>query len=99
MEFLPVFLNIKKQSCVVIGGGEVAARKVELLLRAGGQVVVVAPQCCPALQRHLMAADIKHIAAEFRPEHLQDCILAVAATDNLSVNRRVSETARARFVP
>ena len=99
MEFLPVFLNIKKQPCVVVGGGEVAARKVELLLRAGGQVVVVAPQCCPALQRHLMAADIQHIAAEFRSEHLQNCILAVAATDDLAVNRRVSEAARARCIP
>lgn len=99
MEFLPVFLNVKKQSCVVVGGGEVAARKVELLLRAGGQVVVVAPQCCPALQRHLMAAEIRHIAAEFTPEHLHDCVLAVAATDNPAVNRRVSEAARVRCIP
>ena len=99
MEFLPVFLNIKKQTCAVIGGGEIAARKVELLLRAGGRVVVVAPQCCPALQRHLQAGDIQHISAEFAPEHLQDCVLAVAATDNLAVNRRVSEAARARYIP
>jgi uroporphyrin-III C-methyltransferase/precorrin-2 dehydrogenase/sirohydrochlorin ferrochelatase len=41
MEFFPLFLRIQDRDCVVIGGGEVAARKVALLRRAGGRVRVI----------------------------------------------------------
>ncbi len=99
MEFLPVFLNIRDQSCVVIGGGEVAARKVELLLRAGGRVTVVAPRLCATLQRDLLAREITHVAASFSPEQLDHAVLAIAATDDENVNRGVSAAARARRVP
>jgi len=43
MQHLPIFFDIKKQLCVVIGGGEIATRKVTLLMRAQASVRVVAP--------------------------------------------------------
>ena len=49
MDFLPLFLRIRDRECVVIGGGEVAARKVALLRRAGGHVRVVSPALGPTL--------------------------------------------------
>ena len=42
MDLLPIFLNIKKQKCVVVGGGEVAFRKASLLLRAGANLTIIA---------------------------------------------------------
>ena len=51
MDYLPIFLNIENRPCLVIGGGEVAARKVGLLLDAGGEVTVVAPELCEAFRR------------------------------------------------
>jgi uroporphyrin-III C-methyltransferase/precorrin-2 dehydrogenase/sirohydrochlorin ferrochelatase len=99
MEFLPVFLNIRNQPCVVIGGGDVAARKTEMLLRAGAKVTVVAPRLCETLQRGLRAGELQHLATEFMPVHLHNSALVIAATDDAAVNRRVSETARARHIP
>ena len=43
MNFLPVFLDIRERLCLVVGGGDVAARKVQQLLNAGARVRVVAP--------------------------------------------------------
>ncbi|WP_419606194.1 NAD(P)-dependent oxidoreductase, partial [Thiolapillus sp.] len=43
MDFLPIFLNIQSRPCAVVGGGEVAARKVRLLQAAQGQVTVMSP--------------------------------------------------------
>ena len=56
MEFLPIFLNVRGQSCLVVGGGDVAARKVELLLKAQASITVVAPELCAAAKVKL--ADI-----------------------------------------
>jgi uroporphyrin-III C-methyltransferase/precorrin-2 dehydrogenase/sirohydrochlorin ferrochelatase len=99
MDFLPVFLNLKKRLCVVIGGGEVASRKISLLLNAGAQVTVFAPELAESLQRLVAEGKIRHEAQEFRPESLEGCTLAIAATDDIQVNRRVSEAAKARGIP
>ena len=47
MQALPIFMNINQRLCVVIGAGEVAARKVTMLLRAQASVTVYAPEICP----------------------------------------------------
>ncbi|HET8731677.1 MAG TPA: NAD(P)-dependent oxidoreductase, partial [Moraxellaceae bacterium] len=50
MDYLPIFLNLREQRCLVVGGGDVALRKATMLLRAGGQVHVVAPVIDAALR-------------------------------------------------
>ena len=95
MDFLPIFLNIRHQPCLVIGGGEVAARKVSMLLKAQAQVTVIAPEICPALQ----LADIRHIAATFQTSHLQGAKLVIAATDDHAVNIAVHANATAQNIP
>jgi uroporphyrin-III C-methyltransferase / precorrin-2 dehydrogenase / sirohydrochlorin ferrochelatase len=99
MEFLPIFLDIKGHRCLVVGGGEVAARKTALLLRAGADVTACAPTLVPTLAE--MAADgrIHHLAQNFSDDLLEGCVLAIAATDDADVNRRVSELAKARRIP
>ena len=99
MDFLPVFLTIKQRPCLVVGGGEVAARKVATLLRAGARVTVVSPALNPRLSEHRDAGEIIHLAEAFDAAHLKDCILAVAATADGEVNRRVSELAQQRGIP
>ncbi|MFM9912481.1 MAG: siroheme synthase CysG [Methylophilaceae bacterium] len=94
MDFLPIFINLRGQPCIVIGGGEVAARKVSLLLKAQAAVTVVAPTLCNALQQ----ADIQHIAAEFDAVQLDGARLAIAATDDNPVNMAVHAAATARNI-
>ena len=50
MDFFPIFLNIRNRNCLVVGGGEIAARKVELLLKANALITVISPNLCEALE-------------------------------------------------
>ncbi len=50
MDYLPIFLDIRNRNCLVVGGGEVAARKIALLLRAGARITVISPQLCAELE-------------------------------------------------
>ena len=99
MNFLPIFLDLKNRSCAVIGGGEVASRKLTLLLEAGAQVTVYAPTAGETVRRWAADGKIRHVAQEFRPEMLDGCALVIAATDDKSVNRHVSDAAKARNIP
>ncbi len=99
MDFLPIFLDLREQPCLVVGGGEVAARKCALLLRAGAQVTVLAPQLERAFDAELAAGRVAHRRARFREEDLEGFALAIAATDDQAVNRAVAAAARARRVP
>jgi uroporphyrin-III C-methyltransferase/precorrin-2 dehydrogenase/sirohydrochlorin ferrochelatase len=99
MDFLPIFLDIRGQPCLVVGGGEVAARKSALLLRAGARVTVLAPKLSAAFDADLAAARIEHRAASFRDEDLEGVAVAIAATSDAAVNRAVAAAARARRIP
>lgn len=99
MDYLPIFLNLAGQPCAVIGGGEVAARKVALLRAAGANVAVTAPRLCPALAELAAQGRIVHRAEPFTPAALDDVALVIAATDDRTVNAEVSRLARARRLP
>jgi len=99
MEFLPVFFDIKGQPCTIIGGGDVAARKVAMLLHSGGKITVVAPRLCAALKEHADKGVITHVQALFSPEHLNHAIIVIAATNDRAVNKQVSEIAKAQRIP
>jgi uroporphyrin-III C-methyltransferase/precorrin-2 dehydrogenase/sirohydrochlorin ferrochelatase len=96
MDFLPVFLNLRDRLVLVVGGGAVAARKVELLLKAHARVRVVAPQLHPEFALHQGAGHIEHLAVEFEPAHFNGVIFAVAATDRAEVNQSVAAAGAAR---
>src|SRR5262245_3881993 len=99
MEYLPVFIQLRGALAVVVGGGSVAARKVELLLRAGARLKIIAPQIDESL--HVLAehVEVEHVSAIFVPEHLAGATLVVAATDDRAVNAAVSKAARANRIP
>lgn len=99
MDYFPIFLRLAGQPVVVIGGGEVAARKALLLRRAGAKLTVVAPELCAALSEAAQRGELEHVAAEFRPEHLQAARLVVAATNRHEVNAAVAREAEARNIP
>ena len=99
MDYLPIFLKVEGRSCLVVGGGKVAARKVALLHRAGASITTVSPVLCNELRTLLEQGVITHVARDFQDEDLDDAVLVIAATDDEAVNRRVSELARSRRIP
>ena len=100
MDFLPVFLDLKKRNVLVAGGGEVAARKIDLLLRAGANVNVVAPRLCASLQQLSDQERVLHLEDEYDEQLLlQGITLVIAATDDEAVNRQISEDAQALGLP
>ncbi|HED35162.1 MAG TPA: uroporphyrinogen-III C-methyltransferase [Gammaproteobacteria bacterium] len=99
MDFLPIFFDIKQKPCLVIGGGEVAARKVSLLLKAQATVTVVSPELSRELAEWLDDEKIRHVARDFKDDDIEKPVLVIAATDRRSVNARVSELAKARGIP
>ena len=98
MDYFPIFVRIAGQPVVVIGGGEVAARKTLLLARAGAEITLIAPALCPSLQERVSRGELKYLAEAFRPEHLDGARLVVAATDVQAVNAWVSRSAEARNI-
>ncbi|HID44492.1 MAG TPA: uroporphyrinogen-III C-methyltransferase [Chromatiaceae bacterium] len=99
MDFLPVFLNIQSRSCAVIGGGDVAARKVRLLKAAEGEVTVVSPKLCEALQLQADNGDIIHLAQNHAQVSLEDFALVIAAADDPAANEQIAAQARKLNIP
>jgi uroporphyrin-III C-methyltransferase/precorrin-2 dehydrogenase/sirohydrochlorin ferrochelatase len=99
MEFLPIFLDVRDQPCLVVGGGHVAARKIGSLQRAGAAVTVVAPELTPELEARQLRDAVTHLPRPFRDNDLDGMHLVIAATGDRSVNRQVARLARDRGIP
>lgn len=99
MQSLPIFFNIENRHCVVIGGGDVAARKVTMLLKASAAITLISPKVCPELQALIDAKKIKVLLTTFEPTQLQGACLVIAATDDEAVNASVSIAAKVVNIP
>ena len=96
MEYLPLFAAVKDRPVLVIGGGEIAARKIAFLRRAGAHVQVVAQRLEPQLQQLADAQSLHWLATEFDESQLNAVFLVIAATNDSALNRRVFDAANAR---
>ena len=99
MQALPIFFNIKNRHCIVIGGGDIAVRKVTMLLKADAAVTLFSPEICHELQTLVDAKKIKYVQANYEQNQLEGACLVVAATDDHAVNEAVSVAAKARSIP
>ena len=99
MQALPIFMNIVNQHCVVIGGGEVATRKVMMLLKAHAAITLVSPEVCHELQAMIDAGEIQYLNATFEPTQIDKARLVIAATDDEAVNEAVSVAAQLANIP
>jgi uroporphyrin-III C-methyltransferase/precorrin-2 dehydrogenase/sirohydrochlorin ferrochelatase len=99
MDFFPIFLNLKNRSCLVVGGGAIAERKTALLLKSGADVTLVAPELCQNLTTWRDMGRYTHLEREFQDEDMTGHHLAIAATDDPNVNRRIAEVAENLRIP
>ena len=94
----PVVLSVEGRLVLVVGGGEVARRKVESLTAAGAKVRLIAPELTPELARLAGAGEFEWRRSEFEPADLAGCWLVIAATDEAGVNQRVAQAAEAATI-
>jgi len=99
MKFLPIFLDIKNKPCLVIGAGNVAARKIELLLKAGASIKVVANEICDTVSEMHLQGAVTFEKRNFQDEDVENVNLVIAATDDSELNTRISTLARSKYIP
>jgi putative heme d1 biosynthesis radical SAM protein NirJ2 len=94
----PAFIALHAKLCVVVGGGEVAARKIRSLLGAGARVLVIAPELCAEMEALLRAPDVTYRRREYAAGDLEGSALVFAATDDPDVNAAVYRDAVERGI-
>ena len=94
MKYYPICLDISNRRCVVIGGGDVAERKVTRLLEYEANVAVVGKTLTRKLEALKNKGEIDHIASDYRKEYVRNASLVIGATDSDNVNERIYRDAR-----
>lgn len=98
MEYLPLFVDLKGRDCLVVGGGNIAARKASLLLKAGAKVSLVSPEVSTSTQKLIDNDQVAWIEEEFSPEHIDHPRVVIAATDDETVNNQVYDSANQKNI-
>lgn len=98
MDYLPIFADLKQRPVLVVGGGEIAARKIDLLLRAGAEVRVAAQSLSEEVAHLHRQAAIQWLSTSYHADQLDDVFLVIAATDDTVLNAQVYEDANLRRV-
>ena len=98
MRYFPIFLDTIDLTCLVVGAGEVAARKVELLLKTSANITVVAPWACDTVQRFAKEEKIKLIVRPYIESDLSNRQMVFVATDNSELNAQIHDQARAQKI-
>src|SRR5690606_6288031 len=98
-DYFPIFLDLKKRHCLLVGGGGVATRKGRMLAKAGAVLRVVAPDISAELRELVHSCQGELREREYQPDDLRECVLAVAATDDDQLHQRISADAQAIYLP
>src|ERR1039457_4170333 len=99
VNYFPVFFDLNGQNVLVVGGGEVALRKVSLLQRAGAVITLVAPNIVPELMARGTRGQLKLLAREFLPSDLDGARLVIVAPSRRAVNLWIAKLGDARAIP
>lgn len=99
MALFPLFVELGGKKCVIVGGGEVAARKAEALLEFGASGILIAPRAVQKLQELIAAGKLQLVEREYREGDLEGAVLAIAATSDRQVNEQVYNEAVRRGTP
>ncbi|MCR4962461.1 MAG: NAD(P)-dependent oxidoreductase [Firmicutes bacterium] len=95
-EFFPLFIRSSDYHAVVFGGGAIAARRIQTLLRFHFRITIVAPR----MQEDILAlaGDVNLITDLYDPKYLDGAQLVLACTDSREVNRRIQTDASQRHI-
>lgn len=92
--YYPIFFNTQGKKCVVIGGGNVALRKIKSLLECRADITVISPKPRPEISKLSEERTIRLIERDYKASDLKDAVIAVVCTDTKKVNRKAADEAR-----
>jgi precorrin-2 dehydrogenase/sirohydrochlorin ferrochelatase/precorrin-6A/cobalt-precorrin-6A reductase len=95
----PMFYDLRNKKIVVVGGGEIATRRIKVLRRFGAEIVVIAPRFSENLMLMTEVGPLMRIEREYRSGDLEGAMMALAATDDREVNEKVYFDAREAGIP
>ena len=98
MNYFPVFLDAKHLRCLVVGAGEVGARKLELILKTPAKITVVSPELVPTVQELVHKNNLTLHRRCFEPKDLDGVNMVFVATDDEAVNQQVHDLATERGI-
>lgn len=96
--FFPILLNLQKFPCLVVGGGEVALRKVQSLLLFNATITVISPEICKPLKELKDENKIEIILKPYSKEYIKDHKIVFCATDIRSLNEQVYEDCKSEGI-
>ncbi len=98
MDYFPLFLDARSLRCLIVGAGEVAARKLELIMKTPAHITVVAPWACDTIKRLAQNEKVTLIEREFIDSDLADKDMVFIATDKSETNQAIHDLAREQKV-
>ena len=99
MDHLPIFINVRQNPCLVIGGGDIALRKINLLIKAQAKVDCLSPLFCEGITNLSQSGDVNLIQKRFESDDIKDYAIIIASTDDSSVNALISKSAKKARIP
>jgi uroporphyrin-III C-methyltransferase/precorrin-2 dehydrogenase/sirohydrochlorin ferrochelatase len=99
MDYFPLFINLKNKPCLVVGAGEIAARKIELLAKAGADITVIAPEISSQVSQLKNTYDLNIIQRSFTADDIHRQRLIISATNQKNINKLVTTTAEEHNIP
>lgn len=93
MQYFPIFLTANRINAMIVGGGDVAARKIELLLKSTKAISVMSKDLSPSVERLIKENQLVWLSHNYLPGHLDNINLVIAATDDEDVNTQVAQEA------
>ncbi|EKE04026.1 MAG: siroheme synthase [uncultured bacterium] len=97
--YYPIMINIADKKCIIVGGGNVASRKVKSLLEYGAKITVISNNLCSELEKLNNHGRIEWFARNYEAGDLGEASLVFAATNDSDVNRQVYQEARKKGIP
>ena len=98
MDYFPLFLDARQLKVLIVGAGEVAARKLELIMKTPATITVVAPWVCDTVKQLANNEKVTLIEREFENGDLDEKDVVFVATDKSEVNQHIHDIARANKV-
>ena len=91
-KYYPIMINIKNEKCLVVGGGNVAYRKINGLIEYGGKITIISREIIEKIKPLIetMGEDIIYIEDDYKSEYIKDAFIVIAATNNSDVNLQIA---------